>query len=196
MSSSSSSSDSSSDSDDDEITNKEKKDKFRAKVMRRQKRSELENIEEEKKREIRLQQMKHQREYLEMKRKKEAYQRFLLERQRNPNKEPIVSLLATIRNKKIKNNTNIYYINDGIYGSLNGIISDGQEIKIKSDSKQYKSILYGNTCDSFDKIECNLPEYNINDTITINNIGAYSWASASSFNGFTPAKIQIKFDGV
>jgi hypothetical protein len=104
MSSSSSSSDSRSDSDDDEITKQRKKDKFRAKVMRRQKRSELENIEEEKKREIRLQQMKHQREYLEMKRKKEAYQRFLLERQRNPNKEPIVSLLATIRNKKIKNN--------------------------------------------------------------------------------------------
>jgi len=59
MSSSSSSSDSRSDSDDDEITKQRKKDKFRAKVMRRQKRSELENIEEEKKREIRLQQMKH-----------------------------------------------------------------------------------------------------------------------------------------
>ena len=108
MSSSSSSSDSSSDSDDDEITKQRKKDKFRAKVMRRQKRSELENIEEEKKREIRLQQMKQQREYLEMKRKKEAYQRFLLERQRNPNKEPIVSLLATIRNKKIKNIISTY----------------------------------------------------------------------------------------
>ena len=104
-----------------------------------------------------------------------------------------MDLKLKIINKKIKNNTNIYYINDGIYGSLNGIISDGQEIKINSDTTQYKSILYGNTCDSFDKIECNLPEYNINDTITINNIGAYSWASASSFNGFTPAKIQVKF---
>ena len=104
MSSSSSSSDSSSDSDDDEITKQRKKDKFRAKVMRRQKRSELENIEEEKKREIRLQQMKQQREYLEMKRKKDAYQRFLLEKQRNPNKEPIVLLLATIRNKNKNSN--------------------------------------------------------------------------------------------
>ena len=40
-----------------------------------------------------------------MKRKKDAYQRFLLEKQRNPNKEPIVLLLATMRNK-IKNPNN------------------------------------------------------------------------------------------
>ena len=34
-----------------------------------------------------------------MKKKKDDYQRFLLERQRNPNKEPIVSLLAKTRNR-------------------------------------------------------------------------------------------------
>lgn len=102
-----------------------------------------------------------------------------------------MSLKVKIINKKVRDNVNIYYINDGIYGSLNGIISDGRELEIPSKNlKIYKSILYGNTCDSFDKIECELPEYNINDTITIKNIGAYSWSSASSFNGFTPAKIN------
>jgi hypothetical protein len=99
--SSSSSSESSSDSDDDERTKQRKKNKIRAKVMRRQKRSE----EEEKQREQRSQEMKRRREYLEMIRKKGAYQRFLLEKQRNPNKEPIVSMLATARNR-IKNHNN------------------------------------------------------------------------------------------
>jgi len=101
-----------------------------------------------------------------------------------------MSLKVKVINKKVKDNTMIYYINDGIYGSLNGIISDGRELEIKNkDGEKFKSILYGNTCDSFDKIECEFPEYNINDTIIINNIGAYSWSSASYFNGFTPAKI-------
>ena len=103
-----------------------------------------------------------------------------------------MSLKVKVINKKVRDNINIYYINDGIYGSLNGIISDGRELEIDTnkDIKKIKSILYGNTCDSFDKIECELPDYNINDIINFKNIGAYSWASASSFNGFTPAKIK------
>jgi len=102
-----------------------------------------------------------------------------------------MKLRVKIINKKIRDGVNIYYINDGIYGSFNGIISDGREI-IESSStiNKVKSILYGQTCDSFDKIECMLPEFNINDTIEFDNFGAYSWASATSFNGFQPAKIK------
>ena len=100
-----------------------------------------------------------------------------------------MNLRVKIINKKIKNNTRIYYINDGLYGSLNGVLFDGREITIINNNTKYNSILYGQTCDSVDKIECLLPEYNINDTIEIPNIGAYSWASASNFNGFTPAKV-------
>ena len=104
-----------------------------------------------------------------------------------------MSLQVKIINKKVRDDVNIYYINDGLYGSLNGILFDGRELTDVDDnkSKTYKSILYGQTCDSFDKIECNLPEYNTNDTITFNNIGAYSWASSTSFNGFTPAPIKF-----
>jgi ornithine decarboxylase len=98
-----------------------------------------------------------------------------------------MTLKLSVINKKQKiiNNEqyNIYYINDGLYGSMNGVIFDGREIEYKHPQK-YKTILYGQTCDSFDKIECMLPEFNIGDTITLNNFGAYSWASASTFNGF------------
>ena len=106
-----------------------------------------------------------------------------------------MTLKLKVINKKIKNNIRIYYINDGLYGALNCVIFDGRQISIENIDKsiiQYPSILYGQTCDSLDKIECMLPEYNINDTISIENIGAYSWASASSFNGFEPAKIYYK----
>ena len=103
-----------------------------------------------------------------------------------------ISLKIKVINKKVRDNANIYYINDGVYGSLNGVIFDGRQLEVDSTNKKYKSILYGNTCDSFDKIECELPEYSINDIITINNIGAYSWASSTYFNGFKPANIQLE----
>jgi len=108
-----------------------------------------------------------------------------------------MTLILNIINKKqqIINNEkhNIYYINDGIYGSFNGIIFDDRKIKYENiDKKLIKTILYGQTCDSVDKIECNLPEFNIGDTIKLDNFGAYSWASSTSFNGFKPPKI-IKY---
>jgi ornithine decarboxylase len=103
-----------------------------------------------------------------------------------------INLKVKVVNKKVRDGVNIYYINDGIYGSFNGIISDGREINDLKISKKTKSIIYGQTCDSFDKIECELSEYNIGDTIEFENFGAYSWASATNFNGFEPAKIELK----
>ena len=103
-----------------------------------------------------------------------------------------MNLKVKVINKKVRDGVNIYYINDGIYGTFNGVISDGREVTDFSTSlKKVKSILYGQTCDSFDKIECNLEEYNIGDIIEFENIGAYSWSSASCFNGFQPSPIMI-----
>jgi ornithine decarboxylase len=105
-------------------------------------------------------------------------------------------------NKKIKYINNkkvfIYYINDGVYGSMNGVVFDGRIIeRAIEDSKNthkeiYKTILYGQTCDSLDKIECKLREYEIGETISFDNFGAYTWSAASSFNGFQRAKWKIE----
>ena len=100
-----------------------------------------------------------------------------------------MTLKIKIINKKKKDNKNIYYINDSVYGSLNGVLFDGREIEYDTDKEKYPTILYGQTCDSVDKIECELPEFDINDTIYIKNFGAYSWAAASTFNGFRKALI-------
>ena len=100
MSSSSSSSSSSSDSDDDESVKQRKKDKRQDKITRRERRSILEEQKEQKERERRSREVKQRREYLEMKR--DEYQRFLLEKQRNPNKEPMTMMIATDKNNRIK----------------------------------------------------------------------------------------------
>ena len=52
------------------------------------------------------------------------------------------------------------------------------------------STLAGPTCDSFDIISRSeeLPELEIDDLVYVENIGAYSVASATYFNGFPPAK--------
>jgi len=101
-SSSSSSSESSSDSDDDDRTKQKKKDKRKRKITRRQNRSLLEKIEEDKEREQRSRELQQRREYLEIKRKKDEYQRFLLEKQRNPNKEPMTIMISQTRSNRIK----------------------------------------------------------------------------------------------
>ena len=101
---SSSSSSSSSDSDDDETVKLRRNEKRRAKIVRRESRSKLEEENRLKFEEERQMQLKRRREYLEMKNKKEMYQRFLLAKQRNPNKEPITRMLAETRNNRIKKN--------------------------------------------------------------------------------------------
>ena len=105
MSSSSSSSSSSSDSDDDESVKKLKKDKRLAKMVRREIRSKEEDIKDQKERERRSREVKQRREYLEIKRKRDEYQRFLLEKQRNPNKEPMTMMIAKNKNDRIASRT-------------------------------------------------------------------------------------------
>jgi ornithine decarboxylase len=53
------------------------------------------------------------------------------------------------------------------------------------------SAVYGPTCDALDVVSMaeNLPELNRDDLVYSENIGAYSHASSTHFNGFPPAKV-------
>jgi ornithine decarboxylase len=92
-----------------------------------------------------------------------------------------------------------YYINSGIYGMFNNMVFDKakptfQLLNRYSSNKEYKSVIFGETCDSMDKVieGIQLPELACGDYIYIENHGAYTNASASSFNGFTqPQPIYI-----
>jgi ornithine decarboxylase len=53
------------------------------------------------------------------------------------------------------------------------------------------SAVFGPTCDAFDTItlSAELPDLDIGDLVYSENIGAYSHASSTYFNGFPPAKV-------
>jgi len=89
--------------------------------------------------------------------------------------------------KKKEGTQRTYYINDGIYGSFSCNLLDHATPILKTIKKGelLPSIVYGPTCDSMDIVEdCFLPELEIGDTIFVENMGAYTTASASKFNGF------------
>ncbi|XP_040192945.1 antizyme inhibitor 2 [Rana temporaria] len=101
--------------------------------------------------------------------------------------------------EEIGPNKNImYYANDGVYGSFNCIFFDHAhpkpilQKKPSPDQPVYTSSLWGPTCDGMDKIaEClQLPELDVGDWLLFENMGAYTVASSSTFNGFQKTDIH------
>jgi len=85
----------------------------------------------------------------------------------------------------------LYYLSDGVYGSFNNIVFDHAQpspATFKTSDITRKSCLFGPTCDSIDVIckDIDLPELEIGDWLYFMNMGAYTVAAASSFNGFKP----------
>jgi ornithine decarboxylase len=87
-----------------------------------------------------------------------------------------------------------YYLDDGLYGSFNGLLFDHARYPIdslKSTGERLPSVLAGPTCDSIDVIAENLmlPRLKAGDLIVARAMGAYTWASASEFNFFPRATV-------
>uniref|UniRef100_A0A8C6W2D1 Ornithine decarboxylase n=1 Tax=Nannospalax galili TaxID=1026970 RepID=A0A8C6W2D1_NANGA len=88
--------------------------------------------------------------------------------------------------------TFMYYVNDRIYGSFNCILYDHAHVKPllqkrpNPDEKYYSFSIWGPMCDGLDQIieYCNLPEMHVGDWMLFENMGAYTVAAASTFNGF------------
>ncbi|XP_045852634.1 LOW QUALITY PROTEIN: ornithine decarboxylase-like [Meles meles] len=87
--------------------------------------------------------------------------------------------------------TFMYSVNDGVYGSFNCILYDHAHVKPllqkrpKPDEKYYSTSIWGPTCDGLDHIleHCDLPEMHVGDWMVFENMGAYTVAAASTFNG-------------
>lgn len=99
--------------------------------------------------------------------------------------------------------TFMYYVNDGVYGSFNCILYDHAHVKPllqkrpKPDEKYYSSSIWGPTCDGLDRIveRCDLPEMHVGDWMLFENMGAYTVAAASTFNGFQRPTIYYVMSG-
>ncbi|XP_034015322.1 ornithine decarboxylase isoform X2 [Thalassophryne amazonica] len=93
---------------------------------------------------------------------------------------------------EITDRTLMYYINDGVYGSFNCILYDHAHCmpilpkKPKSDESMYTCSIWGPTCDGLDRIveQCSLPDLQVGDWLVFENMGAYTVAASSTFNGF------------
>jgi len=86
-----------------------------------------------------------------------------------------------------------YYINDGVYGSFNCVFFDHAivtpmllQAANADEAMLTPSKLFGPTCDSMDTVmpRVNLPNLEVGDWLYFPNMGAYTRAAASAFNGF------------
>jgi len=103
------------------------------------------------------------------------------------------SAVSKIIGKAFRNDKLCYYVNDGVYHTYSGVIFDHCTYHLKSFKKGATQIcaVFGPTCDALDTISLaeQLPDLEIGDYLYSENIGAYSAASSTHFNGFPPAKV-------
>jgi ornithine decarboxylase len=101
--------------------------------------------------------------------------------------------VARIIGKAVRDGKTCYYIDDSVYHTFSGIIFDHCQYHLKALRKGKGEIcaVFGQTCDALDTISLSedLPPLEIDDLVYSENIGAYSNASATWFNGFPPAKV-------
>lgn len=103
------------------------------------------------------------------------------------------TLIAKVIGKADRNGKRLYYIDDGIYHTYSGVLCDHIPYQVKAIKKGPTQIssVFGPTCDALDTISLanELPDLDIGDFVYTENIGAYTWASSTNFNGFPPAKV-------
>jgi len=101
--------------------------------------------------------------------------------------------VSKIIGKAFRNDKLCYYVDDGVYHTYSGVIFDHCTYHMQSFKKGPTQIcaVFGPTCDALDTISLaeQLPELDIGDYLYSENIGAYSAASSTHFNGFPPAQV-------
>jgi ornithine decarboxylase len=101
--------------------------------------------------------------------------------------------IARVIGKAFRDGKTCYYIDDSVYHTFSGIVFDHCQYRIKAFKTGEKEMatVFGQTCDGMDAITQSeeLPKLEIDDLVYSEDIGAYSNASATWFNGFAPAQV-------
>lgn len=101
--------------------------------------------------------------------------------------------VARVIGRAVRDGRRCYYIDDSVYHTFSGIIFDHCQYPLKAFKRGSRELcaVFGQTCDGLDTISQSelLPELEIDDLVYAENIGAYSNASATWFNGFPPARV-------
>ncbi|PVD23732.1 hypothetical protein C0Q70_17005 [Pomacea canaliculata] len=84
----------------------------------------------------------------------------------------------------------MYYVNDGVYGSFNCLLYDHAKVEASLvnapvNAMEFRTSIWGPTCDGLDQIlkEVRLPELCVGDYLNFPNMGAYTVAAGTTFNG-------------
>jgi ornithine decarboxylase len=101
--------------------------------------------------------------------------------------------IARVIGKAVRDGKPCYYIDDSVYHTYSGIVFDHCQYHLKAFKRGETEMctVFGQTCDGMDTIVQSeeLPKLEIDDLVYSEQIGAYSNASATWFNGFAPAKV-------
>jgi ornithine decarboxylase len=102
-------------------------------------------------------------------------------------------LVAEVIGKARRDGRKCYYLNDGLYHTYSGVLFDHCHYPVKAFKQGPTELcaVFGPTCDALDTISLaeELPDLQLGDLVYSENMGAYTHASSTSFNGFPPAKV-------
>jgi ornithine decarboxylase len=93
----------------------------------------------------------------------------------------------------------MYYLNDGVYGSFNCLLYDHAEVTPKlyqperyAGKPEFECSIWGPTCDALDVIKEKwmFPALEHGDWMIFEDMGAYTFAAASNFNGMPGPKLH------
>ncbi len=102
--------------------------------------------------------------------------------------------VSTIIGKAVRDGKTCYYVDDGVYHTFSGVLFDHCHYHFKAFRKGRTQVcsVFGPTCDALDVVSMTeqLPaKLSLGGMLYSQNIGAYSHASSTWFNGFPPAKV-------
>lgn len=103
--------------------------------------------------------------------------------------------------KKYSTSTKEFYytIDDSLYGQFSSILFDHAKplwVRVSDDPmprRRVKGTLFGRTCDSLDVVakSADMEELDVGDWLCFPNMGAYTRATASEFNGFPRPEVFV-----
>lgn len=106
-----------------------------------------------------------------------------------------VKLITRVIGRQQRDNQDWYFLDEGIYGTFSGVIFDHWDFELLpfKEGPTVTATFAGPSCDSFDVIfrEKETVQLDVDDLILVPNIGSYSSASATTFNGFAKARTVI-----
>lgn len=107
----------------------------------------------------------------------------------------IAKTVVSVVGKAVRDGKTWYYVDDGVYGMFSGVIYDHINYPIYTmpldtfpeNTEIKESVIAGPTCDSIDILSENamIPDLKLGDRILGDVMGAYTYASASTFNSIS-----------